>query len=75
MKTALSNDTRGVNINGIPIHNLRYADDTVLIASILQDLQILLNKVNEESEEYGLNKQCRTNLTQPTNHQTNRYKR
>lgn len=54
MKTALSDETRGVNINGIHANNLSNADDTVLIASTLQDIQILVKKVNVESEEYAL---------------------
>ena len=40
---------RGGNIN-----NLRYADDTALIAAPEADLQNLLNIINEKSESLGL---------------------
>ena len=36
------------------INNLRYADDTTLIAESKEDLKSLLMKVKEESEEVGL---------------------
>lgn len=51
---ALEDETVGVIINGRPINNIRYADDTVLIATSPEDLQRLLNKVTMVSEEYGL---------------------
>lgn len=51
---ALSEQDIGIKINGIPINNLRYADDTVVIAETPEDLQILINRIVECSEEYGL---------------------
>ena len=36
------------------INNLRYADDTTLMAEIKEELKILLMKVKEESEKAGL---------------------
>ena len=36
------------------INNLRYADDTTLMAEIEEELKSLLMKVNEESEKVGL---------------------
>ena len=44
----------GVLINGLSINNLRYADDTVLIAQSERDLQALVNKVSEQSEKYAM---------------------
>ena len=44
----------GVCVNGKMINNLRYADDTVLIATNEKDLQELLNIVVEKSERRGL---------------------
>ena len=44
----------GIFINGHVINNLRYADDTALIASNENDLQILLNTVVAESKKMGL---------------------
>lgn len=35
------------------INNVRYADDTVLIATSLEDLQKLLDKVNSTSQDFG----------------------
>jgi hypothetical protein len=44
----------GIKVGGKNINNLRYADDTVLIATTEEDLQHILNMVNNESEEVGL---------------------
>ena len=45
----------GINIAGRNINNLRYADDTTLIAESKEKLKSLLMKVKEESEKVGLN--------------------
>ena len=44
----------GVNIAGRNINNLRYADDTTLLAQSEDELKSLLMKVKEESEKVGL---------------------
>ena len=44
----------GVKIAGRNINNLRYADDTILMAKIEEELKSLLMKVKEESEKVGL---------------------
>ncbi|GFO26403.1 retrovirus-related pol polyprotein from type-1 retrotransposable element r2 [Plakobranchus ocellatus] len=44
----------GIKVGGQNINNLRYADDTVLIAENKEDLQKLLNIVEEESRKKGL---------------------
>ena len=44
----------GIKIAGININNLRYADDTTLMAKGEEELKILLMKVKVESEEVGL---------------------
>ena len=44
----------GIKIAGRNIDNLRYADDTILMAEREEDLKSLLMKVNEESEKVGL---------------------
>ena len=44
----------GIKIAGRNINNLRYADDTTLIAESKQELKSLLVKVKEEREEAGL---------------------
>ena len=43
----------GIKIAGRNINNLRYADDTILMAES-EELKSLLMKVKEESEEVGL---------------------
>ena len=45
----------GINIAGRNINNLRYADDTTLMAESEEELKSLLMKVKEESEKIGLN--------------------
>jgi exonuclease III len=44
----------GLNIGGKNTNNLRYADDTVLLAENEKDLQELVTKVKDESNLYGL---------------------
>ena len=44
----------GIKISGRNIHNLRYADDTTLIAESEEELKSLLMKVKVESEKVGL---------------------
>ena len=44
----------GIKIAGRKINNLRYADDTTLMAESEEELKSLLMKVKEESEEVGL---------------------
>ena len=45
----------GIKIAGRNISNLRYADDTILMAESEEELKNLLMKVKEESEKVGLN--------------------
>ena len=44
----------GIQIAGRNINNLRYADDTTLMAENKEELKILLIKVKEDSEKVGL---------------------
>ena len=44
----------GIKIAGSNINNLRYADDTTLMAESEEELKSLLMKVKEESEKAGL---------------------
>ena len=44
----------GIKIAGRNINNLRYADDTTLMAESEEELKSLLMKVKEESEKAGL---------------------
>ena len=43
-----------IKIAGRNINNLRYADDTTLMAESKEELKSLLMKVKEESEKFGL---------------------
>ena len=43
----------GIKIAGININNLRYADDTTLMAESEEELKSLLMKVKEENEKAG----------------------
>ena len=47
-------DEAGIKIAGRNINNLRYADDTTLMAESEEELKRLLMKVKEESEKAGL---------------------
>ena len=44
----------GIKMSGRSINNLRYADDTTLMAESEEELKSLLMKVKEESEKGGL---------------------
>ena len=46
--------TSGIKNDGRNINNLRYADDTTLMAESEEELKSLLMKVEEESEKVGL---------------------
>ena len=52
--TSLDEAQAGIKIVRRNINNLRYADDTTLIAESKEDLKSLLMKVKEESEKAGL---------------------
>ena len=46
--------TAGIKIAGRNIYNLRYADDTTLMAESKEELKSFLMKLNEKSEKVGL---------------------
>ena len=52
--TGLDEAQAGIKIAGRNINNLRYADDTTLMAESEEKLKSLLMKVKEESEKVGL---------------------
>ena len=52
--TGLEEAQAGIKIAGRNINNLRYADDTTLMAENEEELKSLLMKVKEESEKVGL---------------------
>ena len=52
--TGLEEAQAGIKIAGTNINNLRYADDTTLMAESEEELKSLLIKVKEESEKFGL---------------------
>ena len=55
MKNAGLNEAQAaIKIAGRNINNLRYADDTTLMAESEEELKSLLIKVKEESEKVGL---------------------
>ena len=53
-KAGLEEAPAGIKIARRNIHNLRYADNTTLMAEREEELKILLVKVKEESEKVGL---------------------
>ena len=50
----LEEEQAGIKIAGRNINNLRYADDTTLMAESEEELKSLLMKLKEESERVGL---------------------
>ena len=53
-KAGLEETQAGIKIAGRNINNLKYADDTTLMAESEEELKRLLLKVKEESEKVGL---------------------
>ena len=54
MRNAVLEEARaGIKIPGRDINNLRYADDTILMAESEEELKSLLMKVKDESEKVG----------------------
>ena len=54
MNAGLDEAQAGIKIAGRSINNLRYADDTTLMAKSEEELKSLLMKVKEENEKAGL---------------------
>ena len=55
MQNAGLNDVQaGIKVPGRNTNNLRYADDTILMAESEEELKSLLMEVKEESEKAGL---------------------
>ena len=52
--TGLEEAQAGIKIARRNINNLRYADDSILMAGSVEELKSLLMKVKEESEKVGL---------------------
>ena len=52
--TGLEEAQAGIKIAGRKINNLRYADDTTLMAQSEEELKSLMMKVKDESEKVGL---------------------
>ena len=52
--TRLDQAQAGIKIAGRHINNLRYSDDTTLVAESEEELKGLLRKVKEKSEKVGL---------------------
>ena len=52
--TGLDEAQAGIKIAGRNINNLKYADDTTLMAESKEELKSLLMKVKEESKKFGL---------------------
>ena len=65
MRNARLDDSQaGIKISGRNIYNLRYADDTTLMAESEEELKSFLMKVKEESEKAGLKPNIQKNKDQ-----------
>ena len=51
---ALDESREGIMVNGERLNNFRYADDTIVFADSLQNLQALVTNIAEVSQRYGL---------------------
>ena len=77
MRNAGQKETQaGIKIARRNINNLRYADDTTLMAESEEELKILLMKVKVESEKVGLNlniQKTKIMASGPITHMGNRW--
>ena len=65
----------GDRVGGMNINNLRYADDTVLIADKEEDIHNLLDEVDKQGREFGMRmkwNEDKSNDHKPECHQTRR---
>ena len=44
----------GVRVNSVNLNNIRYADDTVIVATTEKDIQNLLDVVNEKGQKFNV---------------------
>lgn len=51
---ALEDTKLGIKENGIPINNIGYDDDTIIITDKIEDQQLLLNTVDSIGRKYDL---------------------
>ena len=68
--TGLDEAQAGITIGKRNTNNLRYGDDTTLMAEIEEELNSLLMKVKEESEKVGLKLNIHKNKIMPSGHIT-----
>ena len=69
--TGVDEAQAGIKIAGENINNLRYADDTTLMAESEEELKSLFIKVKEESEKLGLKhniQKTKINVSSPIIH-------
>ena len=66
-----SQHLEGVRINGKNLNNLRYADDTVLLADNKENLQIITNNVKTNSQKSGLDMNVKKTKTMVISNDTN----
>ncbi|GFS24764.1 endonuclease-reverse transcriptase [Elysia marginata] len=53
----------GILINGFNINNIRYADDTVIVAESEKHLQAMLDRIVDRCKEYGMKINAKTTKT------------
>ena len=61
-----ANELKGITIHGLNVNNLRYADDTALIADDKDNLQKVVDKVKEVSSKAGLDMNVKKTKTMIT---------
>ncbi|KAF7246127.1 putative uncharacterized transposon-derived protein F52C9.6 [Varanus komodoensis] len=71
-KVGLDESPVGIKIGGRNINNLRYADDTTLMAESEEELKSLLMRVKEESAKAGLKRNIKKTKIMASSHLTSR---
>lgn len=53
-KEVLEVVNEGISINGTVVNNLRYANDTILLADSRKGLQVIVDRITKYREIYGM---------------------
>ena len=67
MKCQLDDSQAGIKIAGRNINNIKYADDTTVMAESEEELKSLLMRMKEESEKAGLKLNIQKTKILPSN--------
>jgi len=69
IKKTVDGEKLGIKLGGECLHSVRFADDEVMLSSTVKGLHILMKKLNDISEEYGMKINVEKTKKSKDNHQ------